>query len=330
MKVLFIGGTGNISAACTRRAVAKGLDVTCLNRAQRTTDPIPGVRQCTANIADEDAVRTALGDDTFDCVVNWVAFAPQDVARDIRLFAPRTRQYIFISSASAYQKPPTAPVITESTPLHNPFWHYAQQKIACETHLLEHMRRTDFPVTIVRPSLTYDTLFPIALGGWGCYTLAHRLLTGQEIVVHGDGESLWTVTHAEDFARGFVPLIGHPAAKGHSFHITSDELLTWNNIYDAIAAALGVSARKVHIPSAFIAAHNPELGAGLIGDKSYSSIFDNSKIRRLVPGFAARIPFHEGVRRTVRWFAADPARQVIDPQVNRDLDALIAAYRAPH
>ncbi len=325
MKVLFIGGTGFISTAVSRQLVASGVDLYLLNRGRRTTE-LTGAHHLAADIHQPEAVRAALGDLRFDAVVDWIAYSPDHIERDLALFRERTGHYVFISSASAYQKPPASHRITESTPLRNPYWTYARNKIACELRLLAAYREEGFPATIVRPSLTYEPNFPIAIGGWGCYTLADRLLRGAPIIVHGDGTSLWVVTHAEDFARGFVGLLGNPQALGHAFHITSDEVLTWNQIYETIAGALGVEARIVHIPSDFIARVAPELGAGLLGDKAWSVVFDNSKIREFVPGFRAVIPFRDGIRRTLRWFAADEKRQRVDAGVNAEMDRILAAY----
>ena len=325
MKVLFIGGTGIISTAVSRLAVAHGLDLYLLNRGQRQAAQ-PGYQVLTADIHQPEQVQTVLGGVQFDVVVDWIAYTPEDIERDLALFRDRVKQYIFISSASAYQKPPTHPVITESTPLHNPYWDYSRNKIACEERLIRAYREEGFPVTIVRPSLTYDSNFPIAIGGWGCYTLADRLKKGRPIIVHGDGSSLWVVTHAKDFGRGFLGLIGNPQAIGHAFHITSDELLTWNQIYQTIAEALGVEARIVHIASDFIARVSPDLAGSLLGDKMWSVIFDNSKIKTFVPGFQAVIPFREGIRRTLAWFEANPSRQWVDERVNREMDAILAAY----
>ncbi len=325
MRVLFVGGTGFISAAVSRLAVARGIELWHLNRGRRGT-LVDGVRTLVADAHDARAVEAALGRERFDAVVDWIAYLPADVERDVALFGPRTRQFVFISSASAYEKPPRSPFITESTPLRNPYWQYSRDKIACEEALVRAYRETGFPVTIVRPSLTYDTVLPIAIGGWGCATLLDRLQAGRPIIVHGDGTSLWTVTHADDFARGFVPLLGHPQAIGESVHITSDESLTWNQIYATIADALGVSAQVVHVPSDFVARIDPEMGAGLLGDKAYSVLFDNSKIRRLAPGYLATIPFHEGIRRTIAWFQADPKRWVVKPEVHAAMDRIIAAW----
>jgi len=325
MKVLFIGGTGFISTAVSRALASTGVELFLLNRGSRPLD-IPGVQQLTGDIKQPERVSAALRDHRFDVVVDWLAFAPEDIERDLALFRGKVGQYIFISSASAYQKPPAVHVITESTPLANPYWAYSQNKIACELRLLRAYRDEGFPVTIVRPSLTYDPQFPIAIGGWGCYTLADRLLRGLPIIVHGDGSSLWVVTHAEDFARGFIGLVGNSRALGHAFHITTDEVLTWDQIYGEIAAGLGVKARIIHIPSDFIARVDRDLGDSLLGDKTWSVAFDNSKIKAFVPGFRAEIPYREGIRRTLAGFAADERRRRIDPAVNATMDRILAAY----
>jgi nucleoside-diphosphate-sugar epimerase len=327
MRVLFIGGTGFISTAVSRLAVQSGIELYLLNRGVRKAD-IHGAQHLVGNIHQPETVRTVLGELKFDAVVNWVAYAPADIERDLELFRGRTKQYIFISSASAYQKPPAHYWITESTPLYNPHWEYSRNKIACEERLLRAYRDEGFPVTIVRPSLTYDLNFPIAMGGWGCYTLAHRLLEGKPIIVHGDGSSLWVVTHAEDFARGFNGLLGNEQAIGHAFHITSDEVLTWNQIYGTIADALGVEPNVVHIASDFIAKVAPHHHGGLLGDKAWSVVFDNTKIKTFVPGFQATIPFRKGIRRTLAWFDADVSRKRVDENVNADMDRIIAAYTA--
>ena len=328
MKVLFIGGTGFISTSVSRLALAKGVDLYLLNRGLRKMD-LAGARQLTADIHQPEQMRAALRDLKFDVVVDWVAYTPEDIERDLAIFRGRTKQFIFISSASAYQKPPGHHVIRESTPLHNPYWDYSRNKIACEERLMRAYREEGFPVTIVRPSLTYgDANFPIALGGWGCYTLADRLKKGRPIIVHGDGSSLWVVTHAEDFARGFLGLVGNAQALGEAFHITSDEVLTWNQIYETIADALGVKASIVHMASDFIIRVSPPQTGPLLGDKSWSAVFDNSKIKAFVPGFQAVIPFREGIRRTLAWFDADKSRQRIDETVNAELDHILVAYAA--
>jgi nucleoside-diphosphate-sugar epimerase len=327
MKVLFIGGTGIISTAVSRQALALGIELFHLNRLQRQTD-LTGVHQLTADIHQPEEVHRVLQGLAFDVVVDWIAYTPEDIERDLALFQGRVGQFVFISSASAYQKPPTHPVITEGTPLTNPYWQYSRDKIACEDRLMLAHRQQGFPVTIVRPSLTYgDTNFPIAIGGWTSYTLPDRLKKGLPIIAHGDGSSLWVVTHSEDFARGFLGLLGNPQALGHAFHITSDEVLTWNQIYETIATALGVQANIVHIPSDFIAKVAPDLEGNLLGDKTWSVIFDNSKIKTFVPGFQATIPFYAGIRRTLAWFHADPKRCVVEAEVNREMDRIIATYQ---
>ena len=328
MKVLFIGGTGFISTSVSRLALARGIELYLLNRGLRKPD-LAGARNLTADIRQPELMRVALSDLKFDAVVDWIAYTPEDIERDLAIFRGRTRQFIFISSASAYQKPPGHHVIRESTPLHNPYWDYSRNKIACEERLIRAYREEGFPITIVRPSLTYgEANFPIALGGWGCYTLADRLKKGRPIIVHGDGSSLWVVTHADDFAKGFLGLLGNPQALGEAFQITTDEVLTWNQIYETIADALGVKANIVHMASDFITRVSPSLTGTLLGDKAWSVVFDNSKIKEFVPGFQAVIPFREGIRRTVAWFDADKSRQRVDEAVNTELDRILAVYAA--
>jgi len=328
MKVLFIGGTGFISTSVSRMAVARGLELYHLNRGLRKTD-LTGVHSLIADVRQPEQARAALGKLEFDAVVDWVAYVPEDIERDLALLRDRTRHYIFISSASAYQKPPAHHVIRESTPLHNPYSEYARGKIACEERLTRAWREEGFPATIVRPSLTYgDANFPIAIGGWGCFTLADRLRKGRPIIVHGDGSSLWVVTHAEDFARGILGLLGNLHAAGDAFHITTDEVLTWNQIYETIADALGVKPKIVHIATDLLARVAPQLSATLVGDKAWSVVFDNTKIKEFVPGYQAVIPFRQGIRRTVAWFEADKARQRVDPAINAEMDRILAACAA--
>ena len=326
MKVLFVGGTGNISSSCVRLCVERGMEVFLLNRGRRATDT-PGATTLLADLARPAELARALEGHSFDAVADFMAFVPADVERAVELFSGRTRQYLFISSASAYQKPLSELLITESTPLKNPFWQYSRNKIACEDRLTALWRERDFPAVIVRPSLTYSTVWPIAIGGWDDLTLVTRLRRGGEAIVHGDGTSLWTVTHADDFAKGLVGLLGNGAALGHAFHITSDEVLTWDRIYATIAEAAGVPPRLVHIPTELLAARNERWRDSLLGDKAHSAAFDNAKIKRFVPDFAATIPFHVGVRRTLAWFEAEPARCRVVPEIDGQMDEAIAAWR---
>lgn len=326
MKVLFIGGTGNISRLVSVACVERGIDLHLLTRGTRDVQ-VPGARRIPADIKRPEDLHAILGDTHWDAVVDWIAFTTEDIERDIALFRGKTNQFVFISSASAYQKPPAHPVITESTPLYNPFWQYSRNKIACEEMLLHAYRHEGFPITIVRPSHTYDTVLPLAIGGWTEYTVIERMKRGQEIIVHGDGTSLWVVTHSEDFAKGFVGLLGHPQAIGEAFHITSDEILTWNQIYRTLGAAVGCEPRLVHLPSDWIAAHDGSFTGSLLGDKAHSVIFDNSKIKRLVPEFSATIPFHVGIRRTLAWFEAEPTRKIVRKETNDLFDGLLAAFR---
>ncbi|WP_345710588.1 NAD-dependent epimerase/dehydratase family protein [Kineococcus glutinatus] len=324
-KVLFIGGTGIISSACSQRAVELGWDVTLLNRGGTTARPVPeGARVLTADVRDGASVRAAIGDEEFDVVADFVAFTPDHVVADVELFTGRTGQYVFISSASAYQTPPERLPVVESTPLRNPFWQYSRDKIACEDLLVRAHREDGFPATIVRPSHTYDrTLVPLD-GGW---TVLDRMRRGEPVVVHGDGTSLWTLTHHTDFAKAFTGLLGRPAAVGDAFHITSDEVLTWNRIALDLAAAAGVDdPQLVHVASDAIAAADPGWGAGLLGDKAHSMVFDNSKVKALVPDFTATVPFRRGAQEIVDWYDADPARRVVDAERDALLDRLVARY----
>jgi nucleoside-diphosphate-sugar epimerase len=256
-------------------------------------------------------------------VVDFVAFTPDHVRADLELFRGRTGQYVFISTASAYQTPPSRLPVTESTPLRNPYWQYSRDKIACEDLLVAEYRAGGFPATIVRPSHTYDATKTVLSGGW---TSLNRMLTGKPVIVHGDGTSLWTVTHHTDFARAFVPLLGHPRTLGEAFHITSDDVLTWDQIAYALGAALGVTPRLVHVPSDVIAAHDPEWGAGLLGDKAHSMVFDNSKVKSLVPGWRAVVPFERGAREIAAWYTEEPSRQVVDEKLDALMDKLAADF----
>ena len=325
MKVLFIGGSGEISTACSQRAAQAGYEVYVLNRGVSSTRPLhSAVRRLKADIRDPDSVRAAIGAREFDVVVTFLAFTPEDVRADLDRFAGRTGQYVFISSASAYQKPVARLPILESTPLRNPVWPYSQAKIACEELLTSAYREDGFPVTIVRPSHTYDRTQVPCEGGW---TVIERMRRGLDIVVHGDGTSLWTLTHHTDFAKGFVGLLGHPQAIGDSFHITSDETLTWNQIHEILASAAGAEARIVHVPSDAIREVDERWGRSLLGDKAHSLVFDNSKLRALVPGFMATTPFFRGAREIVDWHDADPARRRIDPDMDARIDSLVDRFR---
>ena len=257
----------------------------------------------------------------FDVVVDWIAFTPDQIEADIELFRDRTDQFVFISSASAYQTPPVSLPVTESTILDNPYWQYSRDKIACEERLVRAYREEKFPFTVVRPSHTYDrTMLPLK----GRYTVIDRMRRGKRVVVHGDGTSLWVLTHNTDFAKGFVGLLGNSRAIGEAFHITSDELLTWDQIYKLAANAAGVVADIVHVPSEVIAQYDADWGIELFGDKAHSMIFDNSKIKKMVPDFSATVPFSRGVEEIIGWFDADPSRQVIDDRWNEVFDKIIA------
>ncbi|UOE43501.1 SDR family oxidoreductase [Agromyces larvae] len=333
-RILFLGGTGVISSACVARAIEAGHDVTVLNRGGSSAKrPLPeGMRALTADLRDAASVDAALrqaGSDAtgrdFDVVCQFLAFTPDHVQADLDRFEGRIGQYVFISSASAYQKPPSRLPITESTPLRNPFWQYSRDKIACEDLLVGAYRDRGFPATIVRPSHTYDrTLLP-TMGHW---TDLARMRAGKPVVVHGDGTSLWTLTHARDFAVAFAGLLGHPAAIGEAFHITGDHTPTWNQIYGWLADALDVEADLVHVASETIAAVRPEWGPGLVGDKAHSVVFDNAKVKALVPSFSTTVTFDEGAREIVEWFEANPAEQVVDPDADAAFDRLVSFARA--
>ena len=325
MKVLFIGGTGVISSACSQLSVARGIDLYLLNRGRTPRPAPPSAHLIRADIRDRNAVEDVIAGQTFDVVVDWVAFAPERIETDLDLFRGHTGQYIFISSASAYQTPPASLPVTESTPLDNPFWEYSRRKIACEQRLIQAYRQERFPITIVRPSHTYDrTLLPVR----GGYTIIDRMRQGKKVLVYGDGTSLWTLTHHADFAKGFIGLLGEPRAIGEAFHITSDEVLTWNQIYANLARAAGAEPRLVHIPSELIAAFDPDWGASLLGDKSHSMIFDNSKIKRIVPDFVATIAFARGAEEIIAWYDEDPARKKVDEDIDHLWDRIIGAYES--
>jgi nucleoside-diphosphate-sugar epimerase len=323
LKVLFIGGTGIISSACSQRAIEMGMDLHLFNRGKSPRPAPDGANVLIGDINHEDSVKETILKDDFDVVVNWIAFTPEEVQRDINLFANRTGQYIFISSASAYQKPVPELPITEKTPLENPFWDYSRAKSACEDLLTLAYLQNGFPATIVRPSHTYDkTLLPFQ----GGFTNIDRMRKGKKVIIHGDGTSLWTLTHHKDFAIGFNGLLGNNKAIGEIYHITSDEILTWNKIFEILANAAGEELHPVHIPSDFIAHYDPDWGAGLLGDKAHSVIFDNTKIKNLVPEFKAEIPFSQGAEEIIGWYDQDPARQVVDESFSRLVDTMIFRF----
>ena len=324
--ILFIGGTGTISSACVARAAARGASVTVLNRGQSGTRPSPaGVEELRADIHEPHAVDAALGSREFDVVAEFLAFTPEHVAADVARFAGRTGQYVFISSASAYQTPPERLPVTESTPLRNPFWQYSRDKIACEDLLVREYREHGFPATIVRPSHTYDRTSIPTTGHW---TDIARMRAGKPVVVHGDGTSLWTITHNTDFAVAFDGLLGNSLAVGDTFHITGDHAPTWNQIYTWLGRAAGVEPTLAHVASDTIAAIAPQFGPGLIGDKANSMVFDNSKVKALVPEFATTITFERGAEQIVEWYDAHPEAQRFDPDVDAAFERMLATIPA--
>jgi nucleoside-diphosphate-sugar epimerase len=322
MKVLFIGGTGIISSACSALALEQGIELYHFNRG-KSHRKIDGVVTITGDIRNPAEAKKILAGYEFDVAVNWISFVPEHVQADVSLFRGRVSQYIFISSASAYRKPVDKLPITEETPLDNPYWQYSRDKKACEEYLMRQYKEHGFPVTIVRPSHTYDnTLVPT---DWG-YTVLDRIKRGKKIVVHGDGTSLWVLTHHRDFAVGFNGLLGKKEAVGQIYHITSDELLPWNRIYRLLADACGRKADILHVPSEVIARYDERMGASLLGDKAHSVIFDNSKIKALVPGFNPRISYEQGARELVAWYEAHPEHGVVDPAVNDIIERIIKDY----
>jgi nucleoside-diphosphate-sugar epimerase len=333
MKILIIGGTGTISSAITRQLSESGHELWLLNRGNRKSEVPANVRQVVCDINDEAGVLRQVGSEQFDAVCEFIGFVPSDVERDIRLFRGRTRQYVYISSASAYAKPAASHVITEGTTLANPHWLYSRNKIASEEVLMRAYRESGFPVTIVRPSHTYcERSVPVSIHGpKGSWQVLRRMMDGKQVLVQGDGSSLWTMTWNEDFARGFIGLLGNPKAIGEAFQIMSDESLTWNQIYQSIAHALGVSFRPYYVASDFLAAVSPkewDFEGNLLGDKSVSVVFDCTKLKRAVPGFQATIRYDEGVRRCVAHILRHPELQVEDPAFDAWCDRVIAAQEA--
>ena len=324
-RTLFIGGTGVISSACVARALEKGHDVTVVNRGSSGLRPLPeGVEVLHADIRDPESVHAVLGERSFDVAAEFLAFAPEHIRTDFYLFEGRVGQYVFISSASAYQTPPSRMPVTESTPLRNPFWQYSRDKIACEDLLVAAYRSEGFPVTIVRPSHTYTERSVPMFGRW---TAVERMRAGKPVVVHGDGTSLWHLTHARDLAVALVGLFGNRRAVGEAFHITGDEVLTWNQILQIVARAAGApEPQLVHVASEAIARELPDEGPGLIGDKANSVIFDNSKVKAYVPEFVATTRYWQGAAEMVAWHDADPSRGGVDPVLDAAIESLIAKY----
>lgn len=322
MKALFIGGTGTISTAITELFAKEGGELYLLNRGNRNDILPENVHWIKGDISDEEGVAKLIADMHFDVVADFIAFTIDQVERDFRLFRDKTKQYIFISSASAYQKPPLSYPVTESTPLVNPYWQYSRNKIQCEEYLMKQHRENGFPITIVRPSHTYDNR-KVPLGGW---QVARRMLEGKRVIIHGDGTSLWTLTHSNDFAKGFVGLMGNVHAIGEAIHITSDERLTWNQIYGIVADALGVELKAIHVSSEFLAACSlgDHLGS-LVGDKANNAIFDNTKLKRLVPEFVATIRFDQGIRKTISNILSHPELQKEDLEYDNWCDRIIKA-----
>jgi nucleoside-diphosphate-sugar epimerase len=327
--VLYIGGTGTISAACVRLSVASGMRVTVLNRGRNEVGrELPAeVIWRSGDVTEPESLAAAIGEDEYDSVVNFLSYDADDAQRFIELFGGRTRQYVHISSASVYGKPVLQTPIVESTATHNRFLGYARAKLRAEHALEEAYAKSDFPVTIVRPSHTYDDANPPLPGGW---TVVERIASGREVPVHGDGTSLWTLTHAEDFAVGLVGLIDNPRAIGETFHITGDDVYTWDQIYTIIGQAVGVEARLVHVPSELFPVVAPDWfwSELLLGDLSHSAVFDNAKIRRFVPSFAPRLTFHRAARRMIDWQQAHRAEAAADPATDAVLERVVGAYHA--
>ena len=325
MKVLFIGGTGNISSACSELAISRGIDLYHLNRGvSASIRKVEGVKTIIADIRNFQETQQAIAGHHFDAVVDFIAFVPEHIQNDIRLFAGKTDQFMFISSASAYQTPPERLPVTEDTPLDNPFWEYSRDKIACENMLVAEFQKNGFPYTIVRPSHTYSkTLVPLE----GGYTTLHRMLKGLPVVVHGDGTSIWTLTHHADFAVGLVGLLGNKAAINEAFHITSDEWLSWNSIFNIMAAELGVKPQLVHVPSDIIARYDKRIGDSLLGDKTHSMIFDNTKIRKFVPDFNPRILFRQGAKEIVDWYKENTINKDPNEHINDLMNKIIQDFQ---
>ena len=330
MKILFIGGTGIISSACSDLAVARGHELFMINRDASKKIPVPkGATVIQADVYREEArLASLLVDHHFNAVVDYLAYHPDDIERDLRLFRGKPDQFVFISSASAYQKPVKNYRITEETPLENPYWEYSRNKIACEERLMQEYREEGFPVTIIRPSHTYGyTDIPFSVSSWRHpWTVVDRMKRGQKVIVPGDGTSLWVLTWNADFAKGLVGLLGKETAIGEAFQITSDEALSWNQIHLEAYHALGLEPNMVHIPSDLIAMYDPDSLGSLVGDKANSVVFDNGKIKRLVPEYVCEVTWADGLRRSLSWFEAHPEFQTVDEETNAVWDRMIEAY----
>ena len=327
MKALFIGGTGTISMAITKQlAKMPEWELYLLNRGNRSAAIPEGVKIISTDINDESKVADLIADLSFDVVCDFIGFTKEQLERDYRLLKGKTKQFMYISSASAYQKPVANYRITEGTPLANPYWEYSRNKIACEDYLMKLYREEGFPVTIIRPSHTYDERnVPMGVHGEkGSYQVVKRMLEGKPVIVHGDGTTLWTMTHNSDFAKAFIGLMGNQHAIGESFQITNDESLTWNQIYQTIADHLGVEYKPYYVSSEFLAAVAYfDLGSGLLGDKSNTVVFDNSKVKSAVPGFVATVRFDQGVRNTLDYVMSHPECQIEDPEFDAWCDRVI-------
>lgn len=323
MKILFIGGTGVISSACSELCIERGFELYLLNRSRSFRTPPPKAKIINADIRDVQSVKTILTGEKYDVVVDWIAFTEENVRHDYELFRDKTDQYIFISSASAYHKPPLKLPITETVPLHNPFWDYSRRKIDCENFLMKAYRENIFPVTICRPSHTYDkTKLPL----YGGYTVLHRIKHGEQIIIHGDGNTLWTLTNAKDFAKGFIGLLGNSKTIGEAYHITSDETLTWNQIAETIALEAGYELKITYLPAEFISKYDSEWGYNLFGDKGYDTVFDNSKIKSIVPDLKTSIPYSEGVKEIIEWYS-QTENQIVNSELNTIMDKMIDDFK---
>ncbi len=327
MKALFIGGTGTISMAISKLLLEKGWELYLINRGNRNKDErLKGAHFLTFDINDEKAAAEKLAGMTFDVACDFIGFVPSQLERDYRLLKGKVRQFMYISSASAYQKPCANYVISEKTPLANPYWEYSRNKIACEDYLMKLYREENFPVTIIRPSHTYDERsVPLGVhGDKGSWQVVKRIKEGKPVIIHGDGTSLWTITHNSDFAKGFVGLMGNIHAIGEAVQIMSDESVTWNQIYQCIATALGVELKPVYVSSEYLAAHSDyDFTGSLIGDKANSVVFDCSKLKSLVPDFVATKRADQGIRETIEYVLAHPECQVEDPDFDKWCDEII-------